>query len=216
MFSFYWEVVKGVPLLIWKSFAGVEGWIAVVAFIAMYFNPELGRRVASWDGFDRKWAIVPVVLYLGYLALEANYMKFVDQQAIMDAAVADLRAEIDSVNTRVEVYRVETEKLAIQNAELMRGAPVLTGKAAQVAVIREELLRFAGTAPPREGFTKEAGDAWLAAANTLVGFEVNNKRSSGRDFFVHNAWDGSYQDFQRCVASLRTIALDLRESDLPD
>ena len=76
MFRFYlkfgWLTLK----LMWSSVAHIEGAIAVVMFVLLLFNKELGSKVLDWDGIEPIWCLVPIALFFVFALLKVNYQEF--------------------------------------------------------------------------------------------------------------------------------------------
>jgi hypothetical protein len=93
---------------------------------------------------------------------------------------------------------------------------ILTGKEARVWEFRRQVLKHAESAPTREQFTKELGDAWMEAAQSLAwGLQVKDESYHDRSF-DESSYEGTWKSLQRSVASFRAMSLNISENDLTD
>ena len=99
MISFYMDLLKQLPSIIWKGFSDVKGLVATAAFILLMFNRPLARRVANWEGISMKWAIVPIGTLILFSILKWNYEKY--DQIRVDLAKARTEGEARSVSSEV-------------------------------------------------------------------------------------------------------------------
>ena len=216
MAHFYWELLIQSPWLLWESGVAVSGFIGVAVFFLLLFNRELANRITQSDGFSRLWSLGFLLLYFVYLLFHANYTRFVELDRQKGLEVAEAISERDKAGRLVEIKGAQIETLAIENAALAKGAPVLTGKEARIDEIRKQILKYADSAPSEEKFTEELGNAWMAGAVALSESIEVKQRDSATDFLDISVYEGTYKSLLRAVSSLRGVALNLRESDLLD
>jgi hypothetical protein len=219
MWWFYLDMLYHVPGLFLESFTSVEGWVALMIFVAFFWNRELGHRLASWEGISRKWVALPIVLYFFYLLLQANYQKFQMLEAASAEALSDATHKIELSETNAQILKAQIEQLTVENAAIQKGAPILTGKAARVKEIRDMLLEQADRAPTREEFTKERGQEWNDTTSELCGsIALTPDMETGRReiTWYQAAYNGTFESLQIGVASVRAEAMNIKESDLED
>jgi hypothetical protein len=217
MLQFYLDMLSRIPRLAWGSLVTFEGAVGVVACILVYFvGHTAADRFTKWHLSKRKWAGLAIGLYFLMLLLQSNYAAFEDAQSKGATDVAELNHRLDDSNASLKSYRVEMEKLAIQNVELMRGAPILTGKAAQAAELRTQLLKYADAAPSQDTFTKEKGDVWAKAVGRFAEDMRLTDEGHRKVYIYTSMYDNSYESLQQVVASVRAAAVSIGEKDIPD
>jgi len=105
--------------------------VAAAVFLAVFFTAELGARLQHrWDGLPRWWAVVGLLLFVGYKVLKANYAGFEEQRqrlaaqlAVEATKVASLRRDLDSERERLRPFfrlRVNNQLVASVNPGIKR------------------------------------------------------------------------------------------------
>jgi len=90
MLKFYFCLLRAIPDISDKWDRLVKYAAYLLALIGL-FNPEIARVVRSrWDGIPRLWALVPLVVFICYRLLRANYESFKNLEKERDESLAEL------------------------------------------------------------------------------------------------------------------------------
>jgi len=110
MLKFYWLSFRNMLKAFWKAVFHVEGIIAVVFFVVLLFNRQLGAKLLLWEGINPGWAWLPIGLLFVHLFLKATY----DSYHILEQEIAALRTPKENrpFHKFDESHRWIKEKLA--------------------------------------------------------------------------------------------------------
>lgn len=135
---YYWCLLKSSVRLHLSFVDVVMNIVLVFALLVCVFNKELSAHVLNMEGFDRRWALVPLFVLFAYAVLRANYEKVdsLQREVVRIAAAAahvGLRAEWPGSDKPI-TYRLDVDgpdsqggtvllppiELHVEGAEILR------------------------------------------------------------------------------------------------
>jgi hypothetical protein len=85
---FYWRLLLDTPRATWEALGWIGNVVLLVGGVLILFNRKLANAVSAWHGFSPWWAIVPFGALVLVGLLRANYKRFADLHARIEASGA--------------------------------------------------------------------------------------------------------------------------------
>lgn len=96
------------PGMLWAAARKVEGVLAVAAFLVLFFNESLGKMLMEWEGVNRLWGLIPILLVFAHRFLAATYEEYSTARAHCDILKADNRDLLQRADDSDRRKRVRT------------------------------------------------------------------------------------------------------------
>ena len=104
MLKFYLWSLWNMAKALWKAVFHIEGIIAVVFFVILLFNQQLGARLLLWEegGISPQWAWLPIAILFLHLYLKAVYENYRELENRRNKEADALRAQLDALREDTE------------------------------------------------------------------------------------------------------------------
>ncbi len=151
----FWRFYRRVGLdslkILWRTAKSIEGIGAVVGFLLLFFNRQLGSAIMNWDGISRYWAGLPLLIWFMISLMRAIHREFVAIEVERDDALAEvevLREQHSGGDSRRIDIKARLEQLAddLRRCRHLRDAQAMVELAQQAeSFIQRALGRKAAT-----------------------------------------------------------------------
>lgn len=112
MWYFYWVLLRQAP----KAFVSARERVDAILFLFLAFlalaNQHIERALAlRWEGVSPWWAMLPILIMLGYMMAKANYEAFEEIGGIPDSSKTRNRFHVFFHERAIPAYRAARELL---------------------------------------------------------------------------------------------------------